>query len=420
MAVAALSDSTPGRHGDAPAGALAKCVRQAWPLDARDESEPLGPGCRAELGAVGRQRDQGCAPRRELLDRRTEPQGDLEQGGPGGPAAPGMKRVGGLAEQHHLRDPEGRGRADHRADVLRVLKRDEQRAALGPGILVRPGGQGRHLHQQERGVRPRGVELRETDRRSRRYQSRSARGGGGPSDPVIQASTWPGACASTSATSRGPARIARPCLRIPRASEQVAAELEHRVRLAGHLAHRPAVGPRRGLARRLRGRYGAGLPRQPLVNHAAGARAASRGSGSGGRPPAGTSRRAICSRLGDLGVALGPLHEQHPTAGLQAMRDPVERFRDRRHGPGDHSGDRPGELRADLAGEDLDPFQTQPRADLPQKVGPSPPRLGEDHLELGPRDRQRDARAGRALTPCRPRATAAPRTAGRAGCRHSA
>ena len=78
-----------------------------------------------------------CNP--QFLERRSLAERDLKQGRPGGPAATRMKRVGRLAQQDDLRHAKRRRRADHRPDVFRVLKRDEQRAAIRPGIVVGPG-----------------------------------------------------------------------------------------------------------------------------------------------------------------------------------------------------------------------------------------------------------------------------------------
>ena len=40
--------------------------------------------------------------------------------------------------------------------------------------------------------------------------------------------------------------------------------------------------------------------------------------------------------LGDLRVALGPFHEDHSSARLEAVDHPLKRFRDRRHRPCDY------------------------------------------------------------------------------------
>ena len=69
-----------------------------------------------------------------------------------------MEGMGGLLEQDHASDAEGRGRANHRADVLGILERDEERAAVGPGLVVRPDRQRHDARQQQGGIRPRNVE----------------------------------------------------------------------------------------------------------------------------------------------------------------------------------------------------------------------------------------------------------------------
>ena len=279
------------RHGDAPARALAKRRGQARPLDARRRVRTAR--ARVPRRARGRRSPgrSGVPPRRKLLDRRPQPQGDLEQGGPGGPAAPGMKRVRGLAEQHHLRNPERRGRADHRADVLRVLKRDEQ-ACSPPARDRRPtrpavGG----TWTSKSGACVPALSSWRNRSSVRRYQSRSARGGGGPSESGHPRFDLPGHLRQHLGHQPRARQNGLAVLADAPAAEKVAAELEHRVRLARHLAHRPAVGP--GLGRRASPqRDGAGLTRQPLVDHEPAVVGRPGDLVVRGRRPAGTSRRA--------------------------------------------------------------------------------------------------------------------------------
>ena len=217
MAVAALSDSTPGRDRDPTARALAE-VGRAGPAPRRRGPGRSVPGSGAEAisgpsvasAMIGTWREARSADRGPLQQRH------LEQRRAGGAGALGVERVRGLAEQDHPRHAERRRRADHRADVLGVLERHEQRAALGPGGVVGPLGHLGHADQQQRRVRPRGVELPGTAGRPAGYQVSPSAGGGAPFASVSQASTRSGNRARTSAISRGPASSARPCLRMPR------------------------------------------------------------------------------------------------------------------------------------------------------------------------------------------------------------
>ena len=169
------------RHGDAPAGALAKRRRQAWPLDAGDESEPLGPGCRAELGAVGRQRDQGRMPSASSSLDRADPaargpgtrpgrrpgcSGDETGARPRGAAPPARRRMPRPSGSPRRRSPgpeTGRTACSPRARDPRPTRR----AASGTwtsksGACVPALSSWRNRSSVKR------------------YQSRSARGGGGP------------------------------------------------------------------------------------------------------------------------------------------------------------------------------------------------------------------------------------------------
>ena len=165
--------------------------------------------------------------------------------------------------------------------------------------------------------------------------------------------------------------------------EQVAAELERRVRIARDLAHRA------GVSREGDGGRG-GFPLQPFVDDQP---AVVRGAGNliGVVGFEAEERGVRGVRLGDLVAAIRPFHEEHPAAGRQAVRHAVKRLGDRRHGSGDDPGDRAGELRADLVREDLDPLQLQPRDDPPEELGARPARLGQDHLHIRPRDLERHA-----------------------------
>ena len=223
----------------------------------------------------------------------------------------------------------------------------------------------------------------------------------------------------------GPARIAWPCLRNPPAGEQVAEDAEARVRLAGELVRsewRVASGEWRvnaasrddgpsgecrvtraglvGSRQRLATRHSplATLKARPLVDHEPPpmGRAGDRVGVVGGKAEEAPRRlRLVDPGRGDLIVAVGAFHEDHPAPGQQACRHAVQGLADRSHGAADHSLDLAGIIRPQLVGVDLDVLQAELGADLGQELGPSSAGLGQDHPRLRPGDLQRDARQAR-------------------------
>ena len=161
------------------------------------------------------------------------------------------------------------------------------------------------------------------------------------------------------------------------------------------------------------------LPLQPLVDHES---AAMGRAGDLVRVIGRQAEEAGVRRpgFGDLVVAARSLHEDHPTSGRQARRHPVERLGDRRHGPGDHPGHLPREVRADLVRVDLDLLESR---------APGRPRGGSPPAPRAARPGSSAPAAARSSTgcpatpapiPCRSAATATPRTGAPAGYRHSA
>ena len=294
-----------------------------------------------------------------------------------------MEGVGGLLEQDHPRHPEGGGRADHGPDVLGVLERHEQGAALGPARLGRPGRHLGHSHQEERRSSPGDVEVPEErvgeaePGRPRRGLGRGRPFGvGEPAfDPIREATEDLGD--HPRAGDQGPGVLADAL-----AGQQVEGQLVGRVRLAGHVTDRTGIRGRRRF--RVRRPFESLVDDEPAVVRGAGdlvgpVEHQSEGLGVG------------CPGLDDLRLAIGPLHEDHPAARLEAVGHPVERLGDRGDRPGDDALDLPGELRPDLAGEDLDVGQLEPGADLFEELGPGPSRFGQDHRDARPGDLERYA-----------------------------
>ncbi len=63
-----------------------------------------------------------------------------------------MKRVGTFSQQDDLTGTEGGCRADHGPDVFRVLKRNQQAAAIAKPVNRLPGIDWRNPSQKERGM----------------------------------------------------------------------------------------------------------------------------------------------------------------------------------------------------------------------------------------------------------------------------
>ncbi len=103
-------------------------------------------------------------------------------------------------------------------------------------------------------------------------------------------------------------------------------------------------------------------------------------------------------RLLDFVVALGPFHEDHTAPRGQPRSHAIECRRDGAHGPADHSGGLARVIRSQLVGVDFDPLQAEAGADPAEKLGAGAARLGQDHLDVGPGDFQRNARQSGAGT----------------------
>ncbi len=142
----------------------------------------------------------------------------------------------------------------------------------------------------------------------------------------------------------------------PLPGQQVERELVGRVGVARHVADVPAIG--RGRSVLFVAGLG-GLAFEAFVDDEAAV--VGRPRDLVGAVEDLTERRGVrLAGLGHLVVAVRPFHQDHPPARLQDLAHPEQGFGHRRHRPGDDPADLAGELRVDLAGEDLDPFQAEP------------------------------------------------------------